>query len=160
MKNFLSLFMLLTVILTAVFILNMGVMYVVFGINVLNSEASMRRAGLDIVQPADEVLRAAASDTKVADKSTLWEGDYYMTADEIAYLSHLGLEDKLSAMAILSKLGLKEMDRFYEMSHDGVTVTEFAELNAAVESKLTVSDIEALKEILNKSKKLYAENDR
>ena len=151
--------MLLAVILTAVFILNMGVMYVVFGINVLNSEASMQE-GPDIVQPADEVLRAAASDTKVADKSTLWDGDYYMTADEIAYLSHLGLEDKLSAMAILSKLGLKEMDRFYEMSHDGVTVTEFAELNAAVESKLTVSDIEALKEILNKSKKLYAENDR
>ncbi len=159
MKKFLGLFMLLAVILTAVFVLNMGVMYVVFGINVLNSEASMQE-GPDIVQPADEVLRAAASDTKVADKSTLWEGDYYMTADEIAYLSHLGLEDKLSAMAILSKLGLKEMDRFYEMSYDGVTVTEFAELNAAVESKLTVSDIEALKEILNKSKKLYAENDR
>lgn len=179
MKKYRSSLTLLAVISVAVFILNMAVMYVLFDINVLNPKASLQAE----IEPArtnsDEVMEATIG-AKIVEKDTYRESDpvnqtetsampksgafdtasFYMTPDEIAFLSYLDMEDKLSAMTILSKLGTVEVERIYDMSHDGVTIAEFADINSSIESRLEVSDVEALKEILNRNKILYAQNSR
>lgn len=83
-----------------------------------------------------------------------------MTSEEIDFLSRLGLRDKLSAMTILSKLGKEEMDGIVEMCRDGLTNKEFAEISTLIENKLDVSEVEELKEILHRSRLLYAESSR
>lgn len=172
-------FLLLVVISAAVFILNMAVMYVLFDINVLNPKASLQaeteadRTGGNELMEATYGAKAGVVDTSEEDfpansdeSNMMSETDafdisgYYMTSDEIAFLSQLGMEDKLTAMTILTKLGTGEMDRIYDMSLDGVTIEEYADIISSIESRLKESDIEALKEILNKSKMLYAENSR
>lgn len=101
------------------------------------------------------------AETNIMPKSGASDADrYYMTPDEIAFLDHLDLPDKLSALTILSKLGTEEMDRIVEMSYDGVTFEEFANINSSAEGRLSADDVETLKDILYRNKMLYAENGR
>lgn len=101
------------------------------------------------------------AETNMMPKSGASDADrYYMTPDEIAFLDHLDLPDKLSALTILSKLGTEEVDRIVEMSYDGVTFEEFADINSSAEGRLSADDVETLKDILYRNKMLYAENGR
>lgn len=178
MKKDKSSLKLLVIIFAVMFILNMTVMYSVFDINVLNPGAFLQE-DLKTVQRGDDGLLAAPG-AKVDDNIGLGESDpanpaetdqilqpgafdtvaYYMTSDEITLLGKLSLEDKFLVMAILTKLGMEEMDRIYEMSIDGITFAEFTDIKASIENMLSVSDVEALKEILDRNKMLYAENGR
>lgn len=175
MKKNKSLLTLMGVILVAIFMLNMTVMYVFFNINILDPRALLY--GIITFQKDRDELKEADG-TKAAEENALREsslsneaetntipksGDtasYFMTPDEIALLSHLGMEDKFTAITILSKLGMKELDRIYKMSLDGVNNEEFDDIKTSVERKLAVSDVEVLKEILYRNKMLYAENGR
>ena len=164
MNKFKNSVILLFVILAAVYILNITVMYVFFDINILNPrvlfqnerETPLESKNTPLV--SDPINRSETNTKLKSDVSVATR--YYMTADEVAFLSQLSLEDKLSAMAILTKLEVEDRNRILEMSLDGVTIAEYDELNASVESKLEETDVEALKEILYRSKMLYAENSR
>lgn len=179
MKKYKSSIKLLVIIFAVMFILNMTVMYSVFDINVLNSGAFLQE-DLKTAQRGDDGLLTAAPGAKVDDNIGLGESEpanpaeadqmlqpgafntaaYYVTSDEIALLGKLSLEDKFSVMTILSKLGREEVNRIYEMSLDGITFAEFADIKASVENMLSLPDAEALKEILDRNKMLYAENGR
>lgn len=178
MKKYKSSIKLLVIIFAVMFILNMTVMYSVFDINVLNPGAFLQE-DFKTAQRSDDGLLTALG-AKVDDNIGLGENDpanpaetdqilqpgafdtiaNYMTSDEIALLGKLSLEDKFSVMTILSKLGREEVDRIYEMSLDGITFTEFDDIKASIENMLSVSEVEALKEILDRNKMLYAENGR
>ena len=87
----------------------------------------------------------------------------FMTSAEVTFLNRLGLTDKLSAMRILAKLKGEEADEIYQISSDGVTFSEYADITEILENRLPASDIEKLKEILDKNRMLYAvhaQNDR
>lgn len=89
--------------------------------------------------------------------------DLFMTSAEVIFLNRLGLTDKLSAMRILAKLKGEEADEIYQISSDGVTFSEYADITEILENRLPASDIEKLKDILDKNRMLYAvhaQNDR
>ena len=178
MKRFRSSLTLMLTIIAAIFVLNMTVMYVFFHINVLKPRVLLQNGVKTEWAGSDE--QTASSSGASADKNdSLWEGSpesqtgnmvpksgdsgndgYYMTPDEIAFMDHLDLADKLSALTILSKLGSEEVDRIVEISHDGITLEEFADINTSAEGRLSADDVETLKDILYRNKMLYAENSR
>lgn len=82
---------------------------------------------------------------------------YYLTPDEVDFMGHISLEDKLAAMAILTRLGTQELDRIYNMALDGVTHEEYTTIKAALDKKLSASEEETLIRILDKNKILYAD---
>ena len=159
----------------AVFLLNMAVMYVFFDINFLKlqelSRGRVKSEQRDSGEPAGSGVKANEkiesqkdSQTKQVVTGEITEPDnlegYFVSPGEIAFMKNLGLEDKLLAMNIASKLGSEEVKRIYGMALDGITAEEYAELMANVEGKLAISDIEAIEELLSRNKMLYAENDR
>ena len=176
MKKCKNPFLVLLITLAVVFILNMTIMHVFFRINILNPRVLFQNGGGTSLKD-EGVLLTPMMDTKTAENNTSLVSDpmnrseknmktdqdvihansYYMTSEEVAFLSQMSLEDKLSAMAILTKLGVEDRNRIFEMAHDGVTIAEYDELNEFIDSKLEEYDVEALKGILHKSKMLYAQ---
>ena len=169
-------FLVLVVTLAVVLILNMTVMYVFSGINILNPRilfqngegTSLKDEGVLLTPRMDtktvEINTSLVSDpvnrsekNMKTDQDVILANSYYMTSEEVAFLSQLSLEDKLSAMAILTKLEVEDRNRIFEMAYDGVTIAEYDELNESIDSKLEEYDVEAIKRILHKSKMLYAQ---
>lgn len=83
---------------------------------------------------------------------------YAISPGTVAALQHLSLTDKFVALSILSKMGRDEINRIFEISKDGITFDEYEELRVLAENRLKPSDMEALKEILNKNQGLFAQN--
>lgn len=76
---------------------------------------------------------------------------YFLTREDVAALNDLGLTDRLLALNIVSRLGMEEAKKIYEMSLDGVTLEEYDEVKKSVEGKLKESDIKAMENLLNRS---------
>jgi hypothetical protein len=184
MKSFKGSLIFLTIALSALFLLNTGLMYVFFGINALNPvqrEDSPARGSLSAnsVSPpsknggagaetgiegyaaagapeaADEYPAAGAGPGTAGTDSAAAKG--YMTLEEVQYLGELSLQDKLAALTVLSKIGSSESDRIYQLAADGVTYAEMEEIRAMLEKKLSEADMEVLYGILDKSRRLYTE---
>lgn len=171
MKNFKDSLILLTIVLSALFLLNTGLMYVLFGVNALNpvqrEDTSARKSPArdSTRQPAKsgtageetgvESYAAAGTPGTAGTDSTADTG--YMTSDEVQCLGELGLQDKLAALTVLSKISSSESDRIYDLAKDGVTCAEMEEIKAMLEKKLSKADMELLYGIIDKSRKLYAE---
>lgn len=101
------------------------------------------------------------SDFNVGGSDSVEPEVYYMTADEVEFLKRrLGLADKISIMAIISRLEKDAIDEIYSLSLDGVTIDEFEEISGAMEDYLSEAEFGKLKRILNKSKMLYAQSGR
>jgi hypothetical protein len=88
------------------------------------------------------------------------ESGYCILPEEIESLKHLSLQDKLFALSIISKIDRDVKERIYEMSKDGVTYSEFAEIKRSVENFLVADDIESLEEIFLKNRATYAERNK
>lgn len=73
---------------------------------------------------------------------------YAVLPEEISFLTQLSLKDKLTAMAILSKMGREKVIRIVDISRDGVTYDELDELIESAQACLEPSDIETLKGLL------------
>ena len=85
--------------------------------------------------------------------------EYFLTLNEIKAIEDINLEDKLKGLAIISKLGAKDMERVMEMTGGGITETEFQELKGILEKSLTEKDMECLNEILVKNKTDYEKRE-
>jgi hypothetical protein len=81
---------------------------------------------------------------------------YYIHPEEIESLKNLSLQDKLAVLSIISKIDRDVADRVYEMSKDGVTYHEFAEIKESVENYLEPADVEILEELFHRSREIYA----
>ena len=84
------------------------------------------------------------------------DSGYYIYPEEIELLKQLSLQDKLAALSIISKIDRDVANRVYEMSKDGVTYHEFAEIKESVENYLEPADVEVLEELFHRSKEIYA----
>lgn len=181
MNKFKDSLILLTIVLSALFLLNTGIMYVCFGINALNpvqrENASARRNPERVNGEPSVKAGVSGKGTGVEGYTavgTLESGDEYpytgmstgtastadtgyMTMEEVQCLGELGLQDKLAALTVLSKVSRSESDRIYELALDGVTNAELEEIRGLLEKELSVTDMEVLYGILDKSRKLYAE---
>lgn len=184
MKKFRDSLILLTIIFSSLFLLNTGFMYAFFGINALNpvqrEEAGNRTALARDIGKHAAGTGAAAAETGAegyavsgaegtentgagavpdsAAEETNGAATGFMTAEEVQYLGELDLRDKLAALTVLSKIGSSESDRIYELAKDGVSDKEMREIKGLLEKKLSASDMEMLYGILDKSRRLYAEN--
>lgn len=161
-------FVLLCAMLAAVLLLNMAVMYVFFDINLLHLQELLREsddsdragngwsaAGSEAdagskTQADDEAQTGADPESNSQGPGSEGTG-YFMTRAQVASLEHLSLEDKLVAMDIVSKIGMSEAKRIYDMSLDGITLEEYAEVKRSVGGKLSESDIQAIGKLLNRS---------
>ena len=183
MKKFKDSLILLTIVLSALFLLNTGVLYVCFGINALNpvqreNTAARRNLARNNAKPAEKAGTGEATEVEgYSAVGTLDNGDEYsgtgtnsgtagtdstadtgyMTLGEVQSLGELGLQDKLAALTVLSKIGSSESDRIYELAIDGITNAEMEEIRGLLVEKLSEADMEVLYGILDRSRKLYAE---
>lgn len=184
MKKFKDSLILLTIVFSALFLLNTGLMYLFFGINVLNpvqrEDPAARRSpardeaqsaanagtegdgtrvegyAVDGTSGAIDEYSIAGTDPGTAGTDSTADGGY-MTLEEVQSLGELGLQDKLAALTVLSKIGRSESDRIYELAIDGVTNAEMEEIKGLLEKKLSEADMEVLYGILDRGRKLYAE---
>jgi len=161
-------FVLLCAMLAAILLLNMAVMYVFFDINLLRlqellweSDDSDRAGNGGLAgdgeaetgsktQADGEAQTGANSESNSQGSGSEGTG-YFMTRAQVASLEHLSLEDKLVAMDIVSKIGMAEAKRIYDMSLDGITLEEYAEVKRSVGGKLSESDIKTMEKLLNRS---------
>jgi hypothetical protein len=88
------------------------------------------------------------------------ESGYFILPEEIESLKHLSLQDKLFALSVISKIDRDVKDRIYEMSKDGVTYSEFAEIRESVGNYLEPDDMESLEEIFLRNRSAYAGSGR
>ncbi|MEN6314999.1 MAG: hypothetical protein ABFD25_12215 [Clostridiaceae bacterium] len=173
-------FVLLCAMLAAMLLLNMAVMYVFFDINLLHLQELLREsdesgragnggsaagseAGAGSKTQADSEAGAGSKTQADGEAQTGADSEsnsqrpgsegtgYFMTRAQVASLEHLSLEDKLVAMDIVSKIGMSEAKRIYDMSLDGITQEEYAEVKRSVGGKLSESDIQAIEKLLNRS---------
>jgi len=82
---------------------------------------------------------------------------YFITSEDIAAIGDLSLGDKLTAMAVLSKLGDENIERLYRLIAQGITEDELREIRQILEKKLSRDDIGVLLDILNRNKKTQAD---
>lgn len=180
MKSFKDTVVLLTIVFSALFLLNTGLMYACFGINALNPirrgeetgrtvEAGIRPGTVNAYGDPDESRPAGAGTAENSGEDpgeTAASGEtgilpavsgMYMTAEEVRYLGELSLQDKLSALMLVSEVGSPDSDRIYELASDGVTYAELEEIRGILEKKLSKADMDVLYDILDKSRRLYAE---
>ncbi|MGE5613586.1 MAG: hypothetical protein ACM3XR_04205 [Bacillota bacterium] len=126
-----------------------------------NGEDAACRDGAGQVNAGDTGTAARAGSAGESNKSDeLDEPGYYIFPGEIEFLKNLSLKDKLFALSIISKIDPAVKDRVYEMSKDGVTYSEFAEIRKSVENYLEPADIESLEEIFLRNRTAYAGNGR
>lgn len=83
----------------------------------------------------------------------------YITENELEFLYSMGLIDKLKVMSILSGLGSDELNRIIDISKDGVTSEEYSEIESIAQRELSAEDVETLRNIIEKYKVLYAQED-
>lgn len=75
----------------------------------------------------------------------------YLTESQVADLGELDIKDKLSAVAIISKVGSDESNRIYDMAMDGVTYGELQEIEKILGRYLSADEIDSIKNIIDKS---------
>ncbi len=83
----------------------------------------------------------------------------YMTEKELMSLYSIGLTDKLTVISILSKLGSAELNNIIEISKNGVTLEEYSEIESIAQRELSPADVETLRNIVDKYRMLYAQED-
>jgi hypothetical protein len=83
----------------------------------------------------------------------------FITENELEFLYSMGLTDKLKVMSILSGLGPDELNRITAISKDGVTSEEYNEIESIARRELSEEDVETLRNIIEKYKVLYAQED-
>lgn len=161
-------FILLCAMLAAMLLLNMAVMYAIFDINPPRLLELLRESGKPDpagnggpaadneagtggkIQTDGEAETGADSESNSRGPGSEGTG-YFMTRAQVASLEHLSLEDKLVAMNIVSKIGMAEAKRIYDMSLDGITLEEYAEVKRSVGGKLSEPDIKTMEKLLNRS---------
>lgn len=161
---------LLVIIFSIMFIINAAVMHFAFGISIIelpgilrlfNDLTTTEQPGpsdpLDMltlpespVESGEERGQGAdgAGDETHKNEEADASSHYAVLPEQISSLQQLSLKDKLTAMAILSKMGREEVNRIVDISRDGVTYDELDELIKSAEVCLEPSDIETLKELL------------
>jgi len=160
----------LAIVFVIMFLGNMAVMRLFYGINVLDA---MMRSEKDTAerdkQPKREVpLQREVSPKDVPpmqEQSPAQEIPPAQEAqkeavsfDPIGALQHLSIPDKLFVLSILSKIGREGMDYLIELSEDGLAPDEYEEIKRFAENSLKPSDMERLKEIFTKNQGLFAQN--
>ena len=94
------------------------------------------------------------------EKSENRQEGLYMTSEELTFLTRIDFKDKLTALSILAKLEKEDKDKIIQISLDGVTYSEYYEIEAILKNRLTQEDIEKLRSILDKNRELYAQGSR
>ncbi len=93
----------------------------------------------------------SAGSGKSADTGGKAAQEYFMTATQVAGLEKLDVRDKLTAVAALSKLGGEKANKIYDMAQDGVTYSEYKEIEEMLGGYLSTEEIENLKAMLENS---------
>lgn len=164
----------LAVVSVIMFLGNMAVMRLFFGINVLGvmTPPVVNVPERDRLPERGELLNSEEtlnSEGRLNAEGTLKqelpmqkaqkdEEHKSVSYDPIAVLQHLSLPDKLFVLSLLPKIGREGMDRLIELTNDGLAFDEYEEIKKLAENSLIPSDIEKLKEIFNKNKGLFARN--
>ena len=78
------------------------------------------------------------------------EGDIYLTAEEISSMEEMSLGEKLTGLAILSKLKKEVLNQIYVMARDGITTNEAEDIECLLQDNLGKEDINAIKTMLHK----------
>jgi len=87
--------------------------------------------------------------------------EYYMTAEELEFIKgRLGLREKISAMAIISRMDKDVIDQISRLARNGITMEEFEIISRAVEQYLTEDEREEILKVLGKNRQLYAESKK
>lgn len=84
--------------------------------------------------------------------------EYFITAREVASIEDLSLHDKLTGMAVLSKLDKDDIDKLFGIAVDGITNKEAGEIKQILEKSLSRGDIDTLVNILQKNRRAYADS--
>ncbi|AUS98379.1 hypothetical protein CDQ84_04185 [Clostridium thermosuccinogenes] len=83
---------------------------------------------------------------------------YYMTYEELMALDNIDFWDKITGMAILSKLKKEDAEKLLELARGGITMKEFETASRLLEEALGKEDFKKLMDITEKNKKLLADN--
>lgn len=151
----------LAVVFMLMFLGNMAIMRLFFGINVLGVmlPSAEEPAERDRLPERGESLNAGGTlEREMSPTREAQKEDEQVSSDPIAALQHLSLADKLFVLSILPKIGREGMDRLIELSDDGLASDEYEEIKMLAENCLKQSDIERLKEIFAKNQGLFAQN--
>ncbi|MEG6614204.1 hypothetical protein V6C42_15275 [Pseudoclostridium thermosuccinogenes] len=123
-----------------------------YGSSYADSEGSkpgQNSSGMEIEQSGQE-------NTADADNSPY--GKYYMTYEELMALDNIDFWDKITGMAILSKLKKEDAEKLLELAAGGITMKEFETASRLLEEALGKEDFKKLMDITEKNKKLLADN--
>jgi hypothetical protein len=85
--------------------------------------------------------------------------NYFLTYDEILNIENISLGDKLAGLSIIRKIPGQDLNRIMDMADGGITLDEAGELEVILEQKLDSNDIDKLKEIVDRSRKLYVQGN-
>jgi len=85
------------------------------------------------------------------------DDNYVIPYDKLISMKNIGLMDKLSVMAIVSKIKKSNMNKIYAIAKDGVTLEEINEIKVILEEDLNKKDMNKLMKIINKNMDLYAQ---
>ena len=81
-----------------------------------------------------------------------------MTYEELMALDNIDFWDKITGMAILSKLKKEDAEKLLELAAGGITMKEFETASRLLEEALGKEDFKKLMDITEKNKKLLADN--
>jgi hypothetical protein len=105
-----------------------------------------------------ETDEAEAGSESYINESLYKDKEYFLTYDEIVSVENISFSDKLLGLSVLSKLGKTGLEKILRIADGGVTIEEWSLLNSILDQYLGNKDIERLKELIIKNKKIYKEN--
>lgn len=80
----------------------------------------------------------------------------YLTVNEINGLLNAGMNDKISCISILAKLGQEKLKEMYGLLSGGVTYDEMTVIKKVLDSSLDQSEVDKLMSLLDKNLKRIA----
>lgn len=83
--------------------------------------------------------------------------DYYLTYEEIISIGNISMRDKLFGLYLLRKTGKGDLEKVLRIADGGITYEEWNKLAHILKQDLSSKDMERLKKIIEKNKKLYDE---
>lgn len=121
-----------------------------------NASAALDASDEHYQEDDDAVTALEESSSNAADEVSGADSAYFMTSGEIGFLENLGLKDKLEALSLISKIGMKEADKIYYMALDGITYSEMEDIEAILTKYLNQKEMEILTGLFEKNKKQYS----
>jgi hypothetical protein len=158
----------LAIVFMIMFLGNMAVMRLFFGINVLGAAKRsgdtaergklLNREKLLLREVSEQEFPPMQEQPPDREMHPTQEAQETVSFDPVEVLQHLSLTDKLFVLSILPKIGREGMNLLIELSDDGLAPDEYEEIKKLAENSLKPSDIEKLKEIFYKNQGLFAQN--